>query len=83
MRQARLQVSNGERQVASAANAAKPEIDLYGTYESRGVVIPGLTGIGGDRLTGNPFRTRFRRVGSRSSTVYGAGSSSFCRYKTV
>jgi hypothetical protein len=35
VQQARLQVSNGKRQVASAANAAKPEIDLYGSYESR------------------------------------------------
>src|SRR6202030_4347139 len=50
---ARLQVTNGERQVASAANAANPEVDLYGTYQSRGVVIPGLTAIGGDSLTGN------------------------------
>jgi outer membrane protein TolC len=38
LRQARLQVTNGERQVAGAANAAKPEVDVYGTYESRGVV---------------------------------------------
>ena len=52
VQQARLQLSNGERQVASAANAAKPEIDLYGSYESRGVVIPGLTAIGGDQLDG-------------------------------
>jgi len=37
VQQARLQVSNGERQVASAVNAAKPEIDLYGSYESRGL----------------------------------------------
>ena len=32
VRQARLQVMNGERQVRGAANAAKPEVDLYGTY---------------------------------------------------
>jgi outer membrane protein len=36
MQQARLQVANGERQVSSAANAAKPEIDLYASYQSRG-----------------------------------------------
>ena len=40
VQQARLQLTNGERQVAGSANAAKPEIDLYGSYESRGVVIP-------------------------------------------
>ena len=73
VQQARLQVSNGKRQVASAANAAKPEIDLYGSYESRGVVIPGLTGIGGDSLTGNAPTDPIPTGGSRSSTVYEAG----------
>jgi outer membrane protein len=70
---ARLQVTNGERQVASAANAAKPEIDLYGTYESRGVVIPGLTAIGGNTLTGNALTDPIPTGGSRSSTLYEAG----------
>ena len=70
---ARLQVTNGERQVASSANAAKPEIDLYGTYQSRGVVIPGLTAIGGDTLTGNAPTDAIPTGGSRSSTLYEAG----------
>lgn len=70
---ARLQVTNGERQVASSANAAKPEIDLYGSYESRGVVIPGLAGIGGDSLTGNAPIDAIPTGGSRSSTLYEAG----------
>jgi outer membrane protein len=70
---ARLQVTNGERQVASSANAAKPEIDLYGTYESRGVVIPGLTSIGGDTLTGNAIIDAIPTGGSRSSALYEAG----------
>jgi outer membrane protein len=70
---ARLQVTNGERQVASSTNATKPEIDLYGTYESRGVVIPGLTGIGGDILTGNAPMDAIPTGGSRSSTLYEAG----------
>jgi outer membrane protein len=73
VQQARLQVSNGKWQVASAANATKPEIDLYGSYESRGVVIPGLTGIGGDSLTGNAPTDPIPTGGSRSSTVYEAG----------
>jgi outer membrane protein len=64
VRQARLQIVNGERQVAGSANAAKPEIDIYGTYETRGVVLPGLLETGGSTLpTG----------GSRSSTLYEAG----------
>ena len=77
VRQARLQLTNGERQVASAVNAAKPEIDLYGSYESRGVVIPGLTAIGGDSLTGNALTDPVPTGGSRSSTVYEAGIQFF------
>jgi outer membrane protein TolC len=57
VRQARLQIVNGERQVASSANAVKPEIDIYGTYQTRGVVLPGLVATGG----------------TRSSTLYEAG----------
>jgi outer membrane protein TolC len=77
VRQARLQVTNGERQVTSAANAAKPEVDVYGTYESRGVVIPGLTAIGGDPLTGNAVLDPVPTGGTRSSTVYEAGIQFF------
>jgi outer membrane protein TolC len=68
-----MQVTNGERQVAGAANVAKPEIDLYGSYESRGVVIPGLTATGGDTLTGNAPIDPVPTGGNRSSTVYEAG----------
>jgi outer membrane protein TolC len=70
---ARLQAINGERQVAGTANAAKPEIDLYGSYESRGVVIPGLTAIGGTSLTGNAPTDPVPTGGNRSSTLYEAG----------
>ncbi len=77
VQQARLQMTNGERQVASAANATKPEIDLYGSYESRGVVIPGLTAIGGDTLTGNALTDPVPTGGSRSSTLYEAGVQFF------
>jgi outer membrane protein len=73
VRQARLQVINGERQVRGAANAAKPEVDLYGTYELRGVVMPGLTTIGGNPLTGNALLNSVPTGGTRSSTVYEAG----------
>ena len=77
VQQARLQVTNGERQVAGAANAAKPEIDLYGSYESRGVVIPGLIATGGDSLTGNAITDPIPTGGSRSSTLYEAGVQFF------
>jgi outer membrane protein len=77
VRQARLQVTNGERLVTSAANAAKPEVDVYGTYESRGVVIPGLTAISGDPLTGNALLDPVPTGGTRSSTVYEAGIQFF------
>ena len=70
---AALQVTNGQRQVASAANAARPELDLYGTYESRGVVIPGLTTIGENGVTGNAVTNPVPTGGNRSSTIYEAG----------
>jgi outer membrane protein len=77
LQQERLQITNGERQVASAANATKPEIDLYGSYQSRGVVIPGLTMIGGDSLTGNALTDPVPTGGNRSSTLYEAGVQFF------
>jgi outer membrane protein len=77
VRQARLQLTNGERQVASAANAAKPEVDLYASYQSRGVVIPGLTVIGGDSSTGDAPTDPVPTGGNRSSTVYEAGVQFF------
>ncbi len=73
VRQARLQIMNGERQVAGSANAVKPEIDVYGTYETRGVVLPGLLDTGGSALTGNTLEYQVPTGGSRSSTVYEAG----------
>ena len=73
VRQARLQIVNGERQVAGSANAAKPEIDIYGTYETRGVVLPGLLATGGSALTGNTILDQVPTGGTRSSTVYEAG----------
>lgn len=63
--------------MASAANAAKPEIDAYGTYESRGVVIPGLTAIGGNTLTGNATLDPVPTGGNQSSTIYEAGIQFF------
>ena len=73
VRQARLQIVNGQRQVASAANAAKPEIDIYGTYQTRGVVLPGLVSTGGSPLTGNTILDQVPTGGTRSSTLYEAG----------
>ncbi len=73
VRQARLQIENGKLQVAGAANAAKPEVDLYGTYESRGVIVPGLLSTGGNGLTGNTVPYTIPTGGNRSSTVYEAG----------
>jgi outer membrane protein len=73
VRQARLQIVNGERQVAGSANAAKPQIDIYGTYETRGVVLPGALETGGSTLTGNTILDQVPTGGSRSSTLYEAG----------
>lgn len=73
VRQARLQIVNGERQVAGSANAAKPEIDIYATYQSRGVVLPGPVATGGSTLTGNTILDQVPTGGTRSSTLYEAG----------
>jgi outer membrane protein len=73
VRQARLQILNGERQVAGSANAVKPEIDIYGTYETRGVVLPGMLETWGSSLTGNTVLDQVPTGGSRSSTLYEAG----------
>jgi outer membrane protein len=73
VRQARLQIVNGERQVAGAANAVRPEIDVYGTYQTRGVVLPGLVATGGSTLTGNTIPDQVPTGGTRSSTLYEAG----------
>ena len=73
VRQARLQIVNGERQVAGSANAVKPEIDIYGTYQTRGVVLPGLVETGGSTLTGNTIPDQVPTGGTRSSTLYEAG----------
>jgi outer membrane protein len=73
VRQARLQIANGERQVAGSANAAKPEVDIYGTYQTRGVVLPGLVTTGGSSLTGNTILDQVPTGGTRSSTLYEAG----------
>ena len=73
VRQARLQIVNGERQVAGSANAAKPEIDIYGTYQTRGVVLPGLVTTGGSSVTGNTILDQVPTGGTRASTLYEAG----------
>jgi outer membrane protein TolC len=73
VRQARLQLVNGERQVAGSANAAKPEIDVYASYQTRGVVLPGLVATGGSTLTGNTILDQVPTGGTRSSTLYEAG----------
>jgi outer membrane protein len=73
VQQARLQIVNGERQVAGSANATKPEIDVYGTYETRGGVLPGQLETGGSTLTGNTALDQVPTGGTRSSTLYEAG----------
>jgi outer membrane protein TolC len=72
-RQATLQISNGERMVAASKNALRPELDLYGEFESRGVVIPGLVPVGGDPLTGAAVLDPIPTGGIRASRVYEAG----------
>ena len=73
IRQARLQLSNGERAVAGSANARLPEVDLYGSFQSRGVIIPGLVPIGGDPTTGAGVIDPVPAGGKSASQVFEAG----------
>jgi outer membrane protein len=73
IQQAELQVSNGERAVAGAANARRPEVDLYGAFQSRGVLSTSLIPIGSDPLTGAPLIAPIPTGGVRASRVFEAG----------
>jgi outer membrane protein len=73
IRQAKLQVSNGERAVTGSANARLPEIDLYGAFQSRGVLSTSLIPTGGDALTGAPLVDAIPTGGIRASRVFEAG----------
>lgn len=73
LRQAKLQVTNGERAVAGSANARLPEIDLYGSFQTRGVISPGLVPVGGDPATGAPILDLIPTGGIRASQVSEVG----------
>lgn len=73
LQQAKLQISNGERFVAADKNATRPELDIFGQFQSRGVIIPGLMPIGGDPGTGAGLLLSVPTGGVRSSRIYEAG----------
>jgi outer membrane protein TolC len=73
IRQSKLQVSNGERAVAGSANARLPQIDLYGSFQTRGVISPSLIPVGGDPMTGAPILDVIPTGGIRASRVSEAG----------
>jgi outer membrane protein TolC len=73
VRQAKLQVTNGERAVAGSSNARLPEVDLYGSVQSRGVIIPGLIPIGNDPETGAALVDPVPTGGRSASRVFEAG----------
>jgi outer membrane protein TolC len=73
IQQSRLQVTNGERAVAGSSNARLPEIDLYGSVQSRGVIAPGLLSIAGDPLTGAASVDPVPTGGKSASRVYEVG----------
>jgi outer membrane protein len=73
LQQAKLQISNGEKFVAADRNATRPELDLYGEFQSRGVIVPGLIPIGGDPSTGAALLTTVPTGGVRSSRIYSFG----------
>jgi outer membrane protein len=73
LHQAKLQISNSEKFVAADKNAVRPELDLYGEFQSRGVIVPSLVSTGGDPSTGAALLTPVPTGGSRSSRIYEAG----------
>jgi outer membrane protein len=73
IQQAGWQVSNGERAVAASANARLPEIDLYGSFQSRGVISPNLIPVGGDPVSGAPIYDPLPTGGLRASQLFQAG----------
>jgi outer membrane protein len=73
VRQSKLQVTNGERAVAGSSNARLPEVDLYGSVQSRGIIIPGLIPIGNDPATGAALIDPVPTGGRSASRVFETG----------
>jgi outer membrane protein len=73
IRQAKLQVANGERSVAGSSNARLPEVDLYGSFQNRGVIAPDLLPIAGDPSTGMGQIDPIPAGGKSVSRVFEAG----------
>lgn len=73
IRQSKLQISNGERAVAGSANARLPEVDLFTSFQSRGVISPSLVPVGGDLTTGAPILDSIPVGGVRASQILEAG----------
>jgi len=73
LEQSRMQVTNGERAVAGSANARLPELDLYGSFQSRGVVSTNLVPVGGDPLSGAPVYDPLPTGGLRAAQLFQAG----------
>jgi len=73
IQQARLQVVNGERSVAGSSNARLPEVDVYGSFQNRGVIAPGLLPIAGDPATGAAQIDAIPAGGKSVSRVFEAG----------
>ena len=73
LQQAKLQISNGEKFTAADKNATYPELDFYGEFQSRGVIVPSIIPIGGDPNTGAALLTPVPTGGSRSSRIYTFG----------
>jgi outer membrane protein len=73
IQQSKLQINNGERAVAGSANARLPEIDLYGSFQTLGVISPSLIPVGGDPATGAPVVDTIPTGGVRASRLFEAG----------
>lgn len=73
IRQAQLQLANGQRSVAGSANAVLPEVDLYISFQNRGTIAPGILPITGDATTGESQIEAIPAGGKSVSRIFEAG----------
>lgn len=73
IRQSKLQLTNGERAVAGSSNARLPKLDVYGSFQTRGVIVPGLLPTAGDAATGTPLFVTVPAGGKSASRIFEAG----------
>uniref|UniRef100_E6QLK8 Outer membrane efflux protein n=1 Tax=mine drainage metagenome TaxID=410659 RepID=E6QLK8_9ZZZZ len=73
VRQALLQIKNGELAVAASAKERLPEVDVYGAFQTRGTPNAGLVPLGGDPVYAAAALDANSVSGARSAQNYEIG----------